>query len=243
MAWRSAACGPGPTPSPGDVRLALHTDVDAERNWVADRIAAEYAAAREAGRPPPSAAVLVRRNADAAPIAEALRARDLPVEVVGIGGLLHTPEVADLLAMLRLAADPLAGSAAVRVLTGARWQIGAADLKALWRRAQTLAIAGRYGVAGAVTDPEALDEALDSALPGEYADQAGLADAISDPGDPGQYSEFGFARITALARELASLRERLGQPLTELVAEVERVLGIGIEAEARVGGRGGDRRP
>ncbi|NME78449.1 UvrD-helicase domain-containing protein [Rhodococcus sp. 105337] len=230
---------PRPDAVPGDVRLALHTDIDAERNWVADRIAAEYAAAREAGKPPPSAAVLVRRNADAAPIAEALRARDLPVEVVGIGGLLHTPEVADLLAMLRLAADPLAGSAAVRVLTGARWQIGAADLKALWRRAQTLAIAGRYGVAGAVTDPDALDEALDSSLPGEYADQAGLADAISDPGDPGQYSEFGFARITALARELASLRERLGQPLTELVAEVERVLGIGIEAEARVGGRGG----
>ncbi len=230
---------PRPDAVAGDVRLALHSDVDAERNWVADRIAAEYEAAREAGKPPPSAAVLVRRNADAAPIAEALRARDLPVEVVGIGGLLHTPEVADLIAMLRLAADPSAGSAAVRVLTGARWQIGAADLKALWRRAQTLAIADRYGVAGVVTDPDALDEALDSALPGEYADQAGLADAISDPGDPGQYSDFGFARIPAMARELASLRERLGLPLTELVAEVERVLGIGIEAEARVGGRGG----
>lgn len=29
------------------------------------------------------------------------------------------------------------------------------------------------------------------------------------------------------------MRERIGQPLTELVAEVERVLGIGIEAGAR----------
>ncbi|WP_241385903.1 ATP-dependent helicase [Rhodococcus sp. CH91] len=230
---------PRPDATGGDVRLALHSDVAAEREWVAERIAAEYTAALEGGRKPPTAAVLVRRNADAAPIAEALRARDLPVEVVGIGGLLHTPEVADVLAMLRLAADPLAGSAAVRVLTGARWQLGAADLKALWQRAQELAIAGRWGVAGAVTDPEALEEALDSALPGEYADQAGLADAISDPGDRARYSEFGYARIVALGRELTSLRERLGQPLTELVAEVERVLAIGIETEARVGSRRG----
>ncbi|QOV97417.1 UvrD-helicase domain-containing protein [Rhodococcus pyridinivorans] len=230
---------PRPDAAAGDVRLALHSDVAVERDWVADRIADEYAAAREAGRTPPTAAVLVRRNADAAPIAEALRARDLPVEVVGIGGLLHTPEVADVLAMLRLAADPLAGSAAVRVLTGARWQLGAADLKALWERAQELAIAGRWGVAGAVTDPDALEDALDSALPGEYADQAGLADAISDPGDSSRYSKFGYARIVALGRELTSLRERLGQPLTELVAEVERVLGIGIETEARVGRRRG----
>ncbi|MFD6897334.1 ATP-dependent helicase [Rhodococcus sp. NPDC060086] len=230
---------PRPDAVPGDVRIALHNDVDAERGWVADRIAAEYAAARAEGVPPPTAAVLVRRNADAAPIAEALRARGLPVEVVGLGGLLHTPEVADVLAMLRLAADPMAGSAAVRVLTGARWQLGAADLRALWRRAQELAITGRHGVTGAVTDLDALDDALESALPGEYADQAGLADAISDPGRPEHYSKFGFARITALARELASLRERLGQPLTELVAEVERVLGIGIEAQARVGSRSG----
>lgn len=230
---------PRPGATDGDIRLALHPDVAAERDWVADRIAAEYAAARERGEAPPTAAVLVRRNADAAPVAEALRARDLPVEVVGIGGLLHTPEVADVLAMLRLAADPLAGSAAVRVLTGARWQIGAADLKALWQRARELAIAGRYGLTGAVSDPDALDDALDSALPGEYADDAGLADAISDPGAPERYSAFGFTRIAALGRELASLRERLGQPLTELVAEVERVLGIGIEAEARTGSRRG----
>ncbi|MGW0021092.1 ATP-dependent helicase [Rhodococcus sp. NPDC003382] len=227
---------PRPGADPGDVRLALHPDIETERNWIADRIATEYTA--DGRDKPPTAAVLVRRNADAAPIAEALRARGLPVEVVGLGGLLHTPEVADVIAMLRLAADPMAGSSAVRVLTGARWQLGAADLTALWRRARELAIGGRYAVTGAVDDTSALDDALDAALPGEQAEQAGLADAISDPGAPQNYSEFGYARITALAKELASLRERLGQPLTELVAEVERVLGIGIEAQARVDTRG-----
>ena len=217
----------------GDVRLALLPDVEQEREWVAQKIAEQYAAARADDRPPPTAAVLIRRNADAAPLAEALRAAGLPVEVVGLGGLLHTPEVADVIAMLRVVADPLAGSAAVRLLTGARWQIGAKDVAALSKRSRELAISAGYGTAGAVTDSAALAEAVQDSLPGEQAEQAGLVDAISDPGPAENYSALGYARIGAVASELASLRERIGQPLTELVAEVERVLGIGIEAGAR----------
>ncbi len=155
--------------------------METERAWVADRIAEQYEAARVDGAKPPTAAVLVRRNADAAPIAEELRARGLAVEVVGLGGLLHTPEVADVVAMLRLVADPMAGSAAVRVLTGARWQIGAADIRALWKRAGELGIRSDHGATGAVTDAAALDDALGSALPGEQSEQAGLADALADP--------------------------------------------------------------
>ncbi|CRK51506.1 ATP-dependent DNA helicase [Rhodococcus sp. RD6.2] len=225
---------PKPDVEPGDIRIALHLDVEREREWVADRFAAEYAAARERDESPPTAAVLIRRNADAAPVAAALRRRGLPVEVVGLGGLLHVPEVADVIAMLRLVADPLAGSAAVRVLTGARWQVGVADLAALWRRARALAVGAARSAGGAVTDSDSLDQALDSALPGEHAEQAGLADAIADPGARERYSALGYRRITSLAAELTSLRERIGQPLTELVAEVERVLGIGIEAQARL---------
>lgn len=217
----------------GDVRLALLSDVEQEREWVADKIAEQYDAARAADRPVPTAAVLIRRNADAAPLAEALRAKGLPVEVVGLGGLLHTPEVADVIAMLRVVADPLAGSAAVRLLTGARWQIGAKDLAALAQRSRELAISAGYGTAGAVTDSGALDSAVRESLPGENAEQAGLVDAISDPGPAERYSALGHARIKSIAAELASLRERIGQPLTELVAEVERVLGIDIEAGAR----------
>ncbi|MEV0946092.1 UvrD-helicase domain-containing protein [Rhodococcus sp. NPDC049939] len=222
-----------PEAAQGDVRLALTGDVVQEREWVADRIAEKFADAAGRGEDPPTAAVLVRRNADAAPIAEVLRSRGLPVEVVGLGGLLHTPEVADVIAMLRMVADPMAGSAAVRVLTGARWQIGAADLRALSSRAKELAIGTGYGTTGAVTDPLALADAIGEALPGEQADQAGLVDALADPGPVDRYSSNGYARITAVAGELASLRQRIGQPLTELVAEVERVLGVGIEAQAR----------
>ncbi|MGV0803649.1 hypothetical protein ABQF26_42100, partial [Mycolicibacterium elephantis] len=72
------------------------------------------------------------------PMADALSARGVPVEVVGLAGLLDVPEVADLVAMLRLLAEPTAGSAAMRVLTGPRWRLGGRDIAALWRRAVDL---------------------------------------------------------------------------------------------------------
>ncbi|MBN4925954.1 ATP-dependent helicase [Hoyosella rhizosphaerae] len=217
----------------GDITLSLWTDVEAERNWIADQIADRHRDAITHGQPPPTTAVLLRRNKDSAPIAEALRQRGIPVEVVGLGGLLDTPEVQDLIAMLRLIADPLAGTAAIRVLTGARWRIGAADIAALWQRARKLALGQGRAVPGEVRTAAELNDALDEALPGELAEQAGIADAISDPGDAKQYSTDGYRRITRLGNELSQLRERIGQPLTELVADVERTLNLGIESEAR----------
>ncbi|WP_228829900.1 ATP-dependent DNA helicase [Nocardia beijingensis] len=222
-----------PDAGPGVVALASTETVAAEREWVAERIAAEWAARRAAQQQPPTSAVLVRRNADAAPLAEALRAQGLPVEIVGLGGLLATPEVADIVATLRLIAEPGSGSAGMRVLTGARWRIGVADIAALARRARDLSIRrpGSEGPAE-ITDGAALDEALREVAP-EPAEQAGLADAIADPGPAENYSPAGFARIEALGRELAALRERSGQPLAELVADVERTIGVGVETQTR----------
>ncbi|KAA1247795.1 ATP-dependent helicase, partial [Mycobacterium simiae] len=97
---------------PGTVRCALLPDIQAEREWIVNHVQEHFQRARADGASPPTAAVLVRRNVDAAPIADALRARGLPVEVVGLAGLLSVPEVADVVAMLRLVADPTAGAAA-----------------------------------------------------------------------------------------------------------------------------------
>ncbi|WP_305082769.1 ATP-dependent helicase [Nocardia spumae] len=226
------ALRPRPQASAGTVALALTDTVADERDWVAERIAAEWARHSGAGQPPPTSAVLVRRNADAAPLAEALRARGLPVEIVGLGGLLATPEVADIVATLRLIADPAAGSAAMRILTGARWRLGVRDLAALSARARDLSIVGQQGRSEPITDTEALSAALRAVAP-EPAEQAGIADAIADPGPPHRYSESGYARIVALARELAGLRERGGQSLPELVADVERTIGVGVESQTR----------
>jgi DNA helicase-2/ATP-dependent DNA helicase PcrA len=217
----------GPEAQPGDVRVALLPDVASEIAWMADAIAERWRAAPER---PPTSAVLVRRRADMDAIATALRACGLPVEVVGLGGLLDTPEVRDLVSALRLVADPLAGPAAVRLLTGARWRLGVADLAALWQRAREIvpALPSRPG-------PLSPTELAHGALPGEQAEQAGLVDALDDPGDPERYSPQGFARITRLARELGWLRSRASAPLTDLVADAERMLLLDAESAARPG--------
>ncbi|WP_328363817.1 ATP-dependent helicase [Mycobacterium sp. NBC_00419] len=211
-----------PGAEPGTVSCALLTDVATEREWVADHIATRYRQASAAGAPPPTAAVLVRRNADAGPMAEALTARGVPVEVVGLAGLLSISEVSDVVAMLRLVADPAAGGAAMQVLTGARWRLGAHDIAALWRRAVTL-----DGQRPAAVSPEQI---IAAAAPD--ADTASLADALADPGSAGAYSEDGYRRITQMADELSRLRTLLGNPVTELVAEVRRTLGVDVEARA-----------
>ncbi len=222
---------PRPDAPSGRVAIAVTETVVDERGWVADSIAAEYEAAASRGESPPTTAVLVRRNADAPPLRDALAERGIPAEVVGLGGLLLVPEVADVVATLTLMADPMAGSAAMRLLTGARWRLGAADLAALWRRAKELAAVGSRGASGALTDAGQLAESLDAALPGELVEAAGLGDAVADPGAPGRYSAEGHARITALNRQLDGLRARIGSPLPELVADVERAIGVDVEAQ------------
>jgi DNA helicase-2/ATP-dependent DNA helicase PcrA len=209
----------------GTVHCALLADARAEREWIADQLSGHYQRARTEGVSPPTAAVLVRRNADAAPIADALRARGIPVEVVGLAGLLSVPEVADVVAMLRLVADPTAGAAAMRVLTGPRWRLGGRDVAALWRRAVALG-GGQCDTASA--------EGIAMAA-GPDADAACLADAIGDPGPAGSYSVAGYDRICALAGELSSLRGHLGHSLPDLVAEVRRVLGVDCESRAAAG--------
>ncbi len=213
---------PRPDAASGHIACALLGDIAAEREWVATQLAAVYEQAHREGNRPPSSAVLVRRNGDAAPMAEALAAQGVPAEVVGLTGLLGLPEVADTVAMLRLVADPTAGPAALRVLTGPRWRLGAHDLVVLWRRATGF---GRGGAPAAGPDV------------GEEADIPCLADAISDPGTPDEYSPEGWTRLTALRRELSALRARLGMPLTDLIAEVQRVLALDVELVA--GRRGG----
>ncbi|WP_310784489.1 ATP-dependent helicase [Mycobacterium sp. Z3061] len=215
---------PRPDAPPGTVRCALLPDVEAERDWIADHLQEHYRRADDEGVAPPTAAVLVRRNADAAPIADALRARGLPVEVVGLAGLLSVPEVADVVAMLRLVADPTAGAAAMRVLSGARWRLGGRDIAALWRRAQDLGSVQR------ASEPLSAESIAQAA--GPDADVACLADAISDPGPSEDYSPAGYQRINALAAELTALRGHLGYSLPDLVAEVRRVLGVDCEVRA-----------
>jgi DNA helicase-2/ATP-dependent DNA helicase PcrA len=171
----------------------------------------------------PTSAVLVRVRSQIPAIEEALRSRGLPVEVVGLGGLLDTPEVRDVVCTLRVLADPTDGASLLRLLTGARWRIGPRDLVALHRRARGIAAARAKVVAG--TEPE--DVVADR------LDDATLVEAMADLGAPQQYSAEGYARLRAYSWELSALRQRLDQPLPDLVADIERTVGLDVEVAVR----------
>jgi len=210
---------PGPRGEPGLVRAALLETVADESDWMADQVAAVWradAADRRAGAGGRSVAMLCRRRAQFDLIAGALRARGVPVELVGLGGLLATPEVRDLVSTLQVVSDPTAGAALARLLTGARWRVGGRDLAALGRRAR--AIAAKREEAGQGTR--------------DVVSDASLVEALDDLGPAGLYSADGFRRMSALAAELAALRQRTAQPLPDLVADVERTLLLDIEVAA-----------
>ena len=217
------------------MRFGLFETVVQEDEWIADTICAHWLAAIDSGRRPPTTAVLFRRRSGIAPMAAALTARGVPVEVPGLAGLLSEPEVAEVVSMLRVLVDPTAGNAAIRVLTGARWAVGLADVTKLQHRAAVLT--GRR--AAATTGPtgrESVHEALQQAITDDI-EYASLLDALADPGPASDYSAVGYDRIRRLGAELDRLRRRLGMPLTDLVVEIERQIGLDVEV-ALARGRG-----
>ncbi|GAB3160844.1 ATP-dependent DNA helicase [Myceligenerans halotolerans] len=133
------ARGPGVHVPPLDLRPgAGHGRVDAHVAATAEEEAAavaEWVAERwRPGSTPGgrvTAAVLCRARSQFTAVEVALRSAGLPVEVVGLGGLLTTPEVVDVVALLEAAHDPSRGDSLLRLLTGPRVHLGAADLHAL----------------------------------------------------------------------------------------------------------------
>ncbi|SOD73179.1 DNA helicase-2/ATP-dependent DNA helicase PcrA [Jatrophihabitans sp. GAS493] len=224
---------PRPGAGMGEVLAAVTETVDEEARWVAETIAARWHAEPSGTR---TAAVLVRRRSQIPLIHEALLDLGLPVEVVGLGGLLTTAEVADVRATLQVLADHNAGPALVRLLAGARWRIGPRDLAVLGRRARSLVQVRGEGASrlpGVVTADQRVLLAAELAAAAENAEQGSLVEAIDDLGNPSDYSADGYERMRAMSDELRRLRRRLAAPLTELVAEVESTIGIDVEVAAR----------
>jgi len=214
----------------GEVVVALHDRVDSEAAWVADQIAT----AIEVERVPPGAiAVLCRRRTDFPLLHHAMVERGIPVEVVGLGGLLEMPEVADLVAVLRALVEPTANAALLRLLTGPRWRIGPRDLAVLGRRARGLAALGPDAA-----DRDDVDAVLRKATESvDAVDVVSLLDAL-DVVRPGgeDMSPEAIERLLAVRAELRELRAALGQPIVEIAAEVIRRIGLDVELEAQPAG-------
>ena len=218
---------PAPQAGPGAVTAGLYETVAEETAALADRLAACWTGTDPVlrSRPDgqrPTVAVLVRARKQLPGIAAALRERGVPVEIVGLGGLLEVPEVSDVVATLTVLVDPTAGDALGRLLTGARWRIGPRDLAALEARARALAHA---------RSPARTDEAAPE-LPRE---RGSIVEALDDLGGPDAYSAAGYRRLRRLGAELAHLRDRLGESVPDLVDDVARTLGLETELASAPG--------
>ncbi len=215
---------PGEGAPDGKVRVLCFDTLAEELDWLATDVTARHAE----GTAWRDIAVLTRRNDVLTSVWEHLREHDVPVEIVGIGGLLRLPEIAPVVATLKVLADPLANAEVAGLLTGERWRLGLADLAALARRAREL-VPGK-NTKEPLSLPEELTELVSRTDP---AREISLLDAVNDPGGAA-ISDEGRARLERFASELADLRKHLDEPVPELVRRV--ISRLGLEAEQLVRG-------
>ncbi|KAE8764025.1 ATP-dependent helicase [Georgenia thermotolerans] len=199
------------------------------------RQVAAFLAARWDPATPETAAVLCRKRSQFPGVVQALREAGLPARVLGLGGLLATPEIVDLRAALQAAHDAGRGDALMRLLTNLR--LGAADLHALQDWARELARAA----AASLTDDDA--RRLDP------REESSLAEAVDHPPAAGWTSRrghtltaVGAGRVRHLGALLRQIRALTYLPLPELVVAAEQLLGLDIEVAARAGRGGGSAR-
>ena len=209
------------------VEETLPEEAEAAARWLKTRLSVPTGVA------PPTAAMLFRARKTQGAFIEALRRNGVKFHVLGLGGLMAEPEIADLVSALAVVNDPTAGSELVRLLAGSRWRIGAKDLHALGR------------VASWLRDRDyaqrALDDDVKEALRASVAEAEGgsIVDALdfiatARPGHSQleRFSEVGLERLRDAGRTFARLRSRAGLDLLDFVTFVEQDLLLDIEVAA-----------
>ncbi|MBA8817329.1 DNA helicase-2/ATP-dependent DNA helicase PcrA [Microbacterium halimionae] len=219
---------PRPSAPPGEVHIGLEADIDTE----ADRVAAWFAEIKAEQKESKTGAVLFRSKRHMTRFAEALGRHGIPHRILGLGGLLSTPEVVDVVSALRVVCQPTAGSALIRLLAGPRWSIGLADLRVLANLARRLA------THDAALRPlqSNVREGLRNSTDGDRGTLTDALDFVVRHGDDHRWLE----DFTPLARErlrdagatFAGLRRAAGAPIPELIRLIEIELRLDIELAA-----------
>jgi DNA helicase-2/ATP-dependent DNA helicase PcrA len=204
-------------------------------------------------------AVLVRNRRQIPDIEEALRRRGLPVDVVGLGGLIHLPEIEDIVALLRTLVMPDAGSALMRLIAGPRMNLGAKDIAALGDLTRYLFEKDRGEGVNSLKSSSARSKAIVNILESATistleADEFVIGSAIeavdylNEATDSPRvlasrhgFTEVGLARLTTFAKELKSLRRTLAGSVTDAIIEAERYLALDTEVLVRDGWQHGRR--
>jgi DNA helicase-2/ATP-dependent DNA helicase PcrA len=228
---RGAQLVASPSADKGDVAVRhLLTDAD-EAAAVAEWFKGHLAANPEA-----TGAILVRTRRPMSMFAEALRAADVPHQIIGLGGLLRTPEIVDLTALLRAAADEYAGNEVLRLLFGARFELGLADIDALTGLAKKLSRRGadskeladaeRAAMRADLRDGEtgvSLAEALEFVRTARDATVESWASTLTAE---------GRARLREAAQLLHEVRSRMDLPLVDWVTQTIELSRLADEATA-----------
>lgn len=200
---------------------------------------AQWFAGRRAAAPDGSMALLLRSRKDLAAFTGALADHRVPYHVLGTGGLLQRPEIVDLVACLRVLHDPAAGNDLIRLLAGARWRIGAADIAALHALARWLF--------GRDHTQQRLDDDLTAAFRASVAagEHGSIVDALdfvaTAPDEHGALtgiSEVGRRRMRELGQQLAALRSRAAGDLVDFVTLVVQEMRLDVEVAAHEQGSG-----
>lgn len=191
-------------------------------------------------RVPPSMAVLCRRRAQMECVRREFDVRGIPYEIIGLGGLLDTPEIVDLVSTLRVLADPGRSDSLMRLLAGARWRIGPADLMAF--RDWSGFLARRRSHEGSIAPEDTESDDSVTVIESDLTDAASLVEALDRLPREGWVSaqgrvisNDGLRRLRRLSAELRQLRGFMGDDLTTLLGEVERAMLLDIEVAARPG--------
>jgi DNA helicase-2/ATP-dependent DNA helicase PcrA len=236
---------PRPGATEGTVALGRYATEAEETLALADGIERArktvFARDPETGRAEPvSTAVLCRRRAQIPGIAKALEERGIPYEIIGLAGLLAQPEIVDLVATLRVLADPGRSDALMRLLAGARWRIGPADLMALADWSRFLESRRRAAAAGEAAELDRDEAAGEAVVEQDLAEAASLIEALDRLPKPGWTSRHGrsltpvaLERLGRLAEEVRYLRSFVGDDLTLLLGEVERTMLLDIEVASK----------
>ncbi|MFN2388058.1 MAG: ATP-dependent helicase [Actinomycetota bacterium] len=215
-----------PPTGEGEVTCDLVASEVDEARLVAEEIARGTADASGAPVPYSEIAILCRGRRLFPALAVELRRAKIPVEIVGLGGLLSVPEVVDLRAYLRLVVDPADNISFARIAMGPRWRIHYRDMAALARWAAKNTGALRAALEERAEQPGEVDPGTERF---SLSEAAGRVDEIDD------LSAEAAERVRSMHADIERMRASVrGATLGEAI---ERILAAsGIEDELAVAG-------
>ena len=205
------ALRPHPPNGEGRVHVVRHLDEWTEATSIADRAVALHGS----GASWSDVAVLCRTSRLFRMLQRAFGERGVPVEIVGLAGLLKLPEVVEVLAYARAVRDPRASVALARILLGPRYRVGFKDL------ALVAALAKKQNIGFRDVDEEEAE-----AEPFLFAEALERLDEIEG------LSQEGRRRLEEFRDELRELRVEARKPVPEFLGEVIRRTGLLTEIDA-----------